>query len=203
MKRIFPRTSSSSLAFQAHVHATTRPGLCCDWEVQALFFFLLFWGKASKGDLFDLWRFSQFFLEEDGILLAREREREREESQSSIARFSHTTLKTEEEEEEENNNNIKSWRRLLLTHGLFCSCLGVAEGERQRDEDWTRVGEWWAFANMDNMGACGRPFISCWVLFLGFGNLHSEEEEEEIMATGHDLLIIIIIRKTSSSCICL
>jgi hypothetical protein len=40
-----------------------------------------------------------------------EGEREREESQSSIARFSHTTLKTEEEEEEkqeENNNNNKS-----------------------------------------------------------------------------------------------
>jgi hypothetical protein len=38
-------------------------------------------------------------------------EGEREESQSSIARFSHTTLKIEEEEEEkqeEHNNNNKS-----------------------------------------------------------------------------------------------
>jgi hypothetical protein len=41
------------------------------------------------------------------------RGREREESQSSIARFSHTTLKIEEEEEEEkqeeNNNNYNNY----------------------------------------------------------------------------------------------
>jgi hypothetical protein len=73
------------------------------------FCFLFFLGKLPKGIYLICEAFLNSSLRKREFCLP-EGEREREESQSSIARFSHTTLKTEEEEEEkqEENNNNKS-----------------------------------------------------------------------------------------------
>ncbi len=97
-------------------------------------------------------------------------EGEREESPSSIARFSHTTLKIEEEEEEKqeehnNNNNNKSWRRLFCWFMVFFVVVG--EWQRERDREMKTGQEWVSDEHLQIWTTW--VLVAALLFFVGFG----------------------------------